>query len=64
MEQPSLRTIINQVEWKSDNYGNKEAISIQTGRRGRVTEQAGPNLHVVDKNSEGIFEEQRVPGPQ
>ena len=42
MEQQSLRTIINQVEWKSDNYRMKETTSIQTGKRGRDMEWAGP----------------------
>ena len=32
----------NQVEWKSENYRIKETTSIQTGRRDRDTEQAGP----------------------
>ena len=34
MEQPSLRTNRNQVDWKSDNYGIKETASIQTSKRG------------------------------
>ena len=42
IEQPSLRTIRNRVEWKSDNYRIKETTSIQTGRKGRDMEQAGP----------------------
>ena len=33
--------IINSVEWKSDNYGIEETISIQTGRRGADAEGAG-----------------------
>ena len=41
-EQPSLRTVRNQIEWNSDNYGIKETTTIQTGRRGRVAEWAGP----------------------
>ena len=39
--QASLRTIRNGVEWKSDNV-IKETTSIQTGKRGRDMEQAGP----------------------
>ena len=54
-EPPSLRTVRNRVEWKSDNYGIKEPTSIQTGRRGRDVEWAGP--------SGGISQEQRVPVP-
>ena len=42
VEQPSLRNIRNQVEWKSDNYRIEEITSIQTGRRGADTEWAGP----------------------
>ena len=34
MEQSSLRTIRNQVEWKSDNDKIKETTSIQTRRSG------------------------------
>ena len=41
---PSLRTISNRVEWKSDNYKIRETMSIQTGRMGRDAEQAGPTL--------------------
>ena len=37
IEQPSFRTIRNQVEWKSDNYRIKETTSIQTGRKDRDT---------------------------
>ena len=40
-EQPSLGSIKNRLEWKSDNYGNKETTSIQTGRSGE-TEWSGP----------------------
>ena len=40
VEQPSLRTMGNQVEWKSDNYGIKGTT--QTGRRGTDAEWAGP----------------------
>ena len=36
----SLRTIRNQAEWKSDNYGIKETTSIETGRRGADVEWA------------------------
>ena len=39
-EQPSLRTVRNRVEWKSDNYRVKETTSIETGRRGADTEWA------------------------
>ena len=42
MKQQLLRTVRNQVEWKSDNYGIKETTSIQTGRRGADAEWAGP----------------------
>ena len=44
IEQPSLRTVRNRVEWKSDNYKIRETTSIQTGRMGRDAEQAGPTL--------------------
>ena len=43
-KQPSLQTARNQVEWKCDNYGIKETTSVQTGRRDRDTEQAGPHI--------------------
>ena len=42
-EQPSLRTVRDGAGRKSDNYGIKENTSIQTGRRGADTEQAGPS---------------------
>ena len=41
IEQPSLRTIRNRVEWKSDNYRIKETTFIQTGRRSADAEWAG-----------------------
>ena len=41
MEKPINRTIRNESEWKSNNYGIKETISIEIGRRGVVMEQAG-----------------------
>ena len=43
VEQPSLRTVRNQVEWKSDNYGIKETTFIQGGRRGADAEGASPS---------------------
>ena len=36
-----LKTIRNQVKWKSDEYRIKETTSIQTSRRGADVEQAG-----------------------
>ena len=39
---PSLRTIRNRVEWKSDNYKIKETTSIETGRRGADMDWGGP----------------------
>ena len=42
MERASLRSIRNQAEWKSDNYGIEETASIQAARRSAGTEQAGP----------------------
>ena len=55
MEQPSLTTVRNQVERKSDNYGMKETTSIQTGRRGTDAQWAGHTPGVVNKNSEGYL---------
>ena len=34
MEEPSLRTVRNQVEWKFNNYRIKETTSLQTVKRG------------------------------
>ena len=54
VEQPSLRTIKNQVEWKYDNYRIKEITSIETGRRGTDEEWAVLHTCVVGKNLGGI----------
>ena len=40
--QPSLRTVRNQVEWKSDIYEIKKTTSTQNGRRRGDMERAGP----------------------
>ena len=40
-EQPPLRTVRNEVEWKYDNYRIKETTFIQTHRRGADAEWAG-----------------------
>ena len=58
-----LRTFKNQVEWKSDNYGNKQTTPIQTGRRDRDVKWSGPHPHVVDKNLGGVSQEQGVQAP-
>ena len=42
IEQPSLRTVRNQVEWMSDNYRIKETTSIQAGTKGGDAEWTGP----------------------
>ena len=41
IEQPSVRNIRNQVEWKSDNYGIKATTSIQTCRKNGDEEWVG-----------------------
>ena len=55
IEQPSLRTVKNRVEWKSDKYRIQETTSIQTGKTiypGGAETQNGlvPHPCVVDKN--------------
>ena len=52
MEQPSLRTFRNRDEWKSDNCGIKETISIQNGNRRGDPERASPTHTWVIKIQE------------
>ena len=59
----TLRTIRNQVEWKSGNYGIKETTSIQTGRRGTDMKQLVPHPCVIGKNSGGVSQEQGILAP-
>ena len=60
---PSLRTIRNQVEWKSHNYGIKETTSIHWVGRVETWNGLVPHPCAVDKNLEGISQEQGFPAP-
>ena len=59
-KQPSLRTVRNLVEWKSDNYRIKGTTSIQTRSRGTDMEGLVRHPCVVDKNLGGISQKQGV----
>ena len=66
MEQPSLRTIRNQAEWKSYNYGIKETTSIGLVGGVEMCNRLVPYPRLVDKNLGGISvarSPRPVPGP-
>ena len=48
-----LRTIRNQVEWKSDNYRIKKTTYAKIGRRGQMQNGLVSQPHAVDKNPGG-----------
>ena len=63
IEQPSLRTSRNEVEWRSCNHGIKEeTTSIQTGRTNGDVEWLVPHPCVEDKDKVGYLRNE-VPSP-
>ena len=64
MEKPTNRTIRNESEWKSNNYGIKETTLIQTGMRGRVGRMGWSHIYVWwIKIQEGYLRSEENPGP-